>query len=77
MLMVWVLFLPILTQKAIVEERMQKTWDALLTTGMSPGLILCGKFLSCLVQFAFLAWAVCSFSYCAFCVYLRRLQCRL
>lgn len=53
MLMLWVLFIPVLAQKAIVEERQQKTWEVLVTTGMDLWSLLLAKFLANAIQLCF------------------------
>jgi ABC-type transport system involved in multi-copper enzyme maturation permease subunit len=53
MLMLWILFIPVLAQKSIVEERQHKTWDVLVTTGMDLWSLLLAKFLANTVQLAF------------------------
>ncbi len=53
LLILWTLFIPVLVQKSLVEERQQKTWDMLLTTGLSIPTILLAKFTANLIQILF------------------------
>lgn len=53
MLMLWILFIPVLAQKALVEERQQKTWEALITTGIDLWSLLLAKFLANTLQLLF------------------------
>jgi len=51
--MLWTLFIPVLAQKALVEERHQKTWEALLTTGVDVSTLVLAKFCANVVQIVF------------------------
>jgi len=43
----FVLIIPVLTMRLIAEERRQRTWPLLMTSPLSPGQIVVGKFVAC------------------------------
>ena len=53
MLLLWVLFIPVLVQKTLVEERQQRTWDCLVITGLSTWTLVLAKLFANLIQLLF------------------------
>ena len=52
-LLLWLLFIPVLVQKTLVEERQQRTWDCVVTTGLSTWTLVLAKLSANLIQLLF------------------------
>lgn len=50
-IILFILFIPVLTYKSIIEERTSGTWDQLLCFGATPGQIIVSKFIVSMLSF--------------------------